>query len=34
MTEEVITREKLPGRVAQGHKLAVLMKKKKRRDIA
>ena len=26
---EVITREKHPGRVAQGHKLAALMKKKK-----
>ena len=32
MTEEerkVITREKHPGRVAQGHKLAALMKKRK-----
>ena len=29
MTEEVITREKHPGHVAQGHKLAALMKKRK-----
>ena len=29
MTEEVITREKHPGRVAQGHRLAALMKKRK-----
>ena len=29
MTEEVITREKHPGCVAQGHRLAALMKKRK-----
>ena len=29
MTEEVITREKHPGRIAQGHRLAALMKKRK-----
>ena len=32
MTEEekkLLTREKYPGRVAQGHKLAALMKKRK-----
>ena len=29
MTEEVITREKHPGRVAQGHSLAALMKTRK-----
>ena len=29
MTEEVRTREKHPGRVAQGHRLAALMKKRK-----
>ena len=32
MTEEekkIITREEHPGRVAQGHKLAALMKKRK-----
>ena len=29
MTEEVITREKHPGCVAQGHSLAALMKKRK-----
>ena len=32
MTEEekkIITREKLPGRLAQGHKIAALMKKRK-----
>ena len=37
MTEQekkLITQEKHPGRVAQGHKLAVLMMKKKRRNIA
>ena len=37
MTEEekkAITREKHPGLVAQGHKLAAQMKKKKGRDIA
>ena len=37
MTEEekkLITREKHPGRVAQSHKLAALMIKKKRRNIA
>ena len=31
---ELMTREKHPGRVAQGHKLAALMIKKKRRNIA
>ena len=37
MTEQekkLITREKHPGRVAQGHKLAALMIKKKRRNTA
>ena len=36
MTEEkkIITQEKHPRRVAQGHKLATLMKKKKGRYIA
>ena len=37
MTEEekkLITPEKHPGRVAQGHKLVALMIKKKRRNIA
>ena len=29
MTEEVITREKHPGRVAKGHRLTALMKKRK-----
>ena len=29
MTEEVITQEKHPGHVAQGHRLAALMKKRK-----
>ena len=29
MTEEVIAREKHPGRVVQGHRLALLMKKRK-----
>ena len=29
MTEEVITRVKHPGRVAEGHKLAALIKKRK-----
>ena len=29
MAEEVITREKHPRRVAQGHRLATLMKKRK-----
>ena len=29
MTEEVIIREKHPGRVPQGHRLAALMKKRK-----
>ena len=29
MTEVVITREKHPGRVAQGHRLTALMKKRK-----
>ena len=36
MTEEekkTITREKHPGRVAQGHKLAALMKKRKEEEI-
>ena len=28
--KKIITREKHPGRVAQGHKLAALMKKKKK----
>ena len=32
--KKAITREKYPGRVTQGHKLAALMKKKKRRNIA
>ena len=32
--KKVITREKHIRRVAQGHKLAALMKKKKRRYIA
>ena len=30
MTEELITQEKHPGRVAQRHRLAALMKKEKR----
>ena len=37
MTEEekkVITREKHPGRVAQGHKLTALMKKRKEETFA
>ena len=37
MTKEekkIIAWEKQPGRVAQSHKLAALMKKKKRIDIA
>ena len=37
MTEEekkLITREKHPGRVAQGHNFVALMIKKKRRNIA
>ena len=33
MTEEVITRKKHPGRVAQDHRLAALVKEKKRRNI-
>ena len=32
--KKTATQEKHPGRVAQGHKLAALMKKKKRIDIA
>ena len=32
--KKVITRGKHPGRVTQGHKLAALMKKNKRRNIA
>ena len=37
MTEEekkLVTREKHPGHVAQGHKLAALMKKKKKYCVA
>ena len=30
MTEEVITREKHPGRVSQGHRLAAIMRKRKK----